>query len=213
MTANALSFPPQEVPISETTVPSFSLYTTMVTRHAPPAVKDHHYQRGLILCEKLFDGEIDQATFEETLRNIFAIDGHVLFTIDKLLQGLIKTAQSCMTDARSQDLLALLVQDRAHPDRSSPSQQISYRTQAESILGQDENLYRFEWLSEKCVLSIQLVGRDSIAVEDSVRIERDWTDYLERYVLSESTAGVDLKGIVPFLKRFILSSLSTPNVY
>lgn len=200
-TANGLSHPLEELPISETAVPSISLYTTMVTRHAPPAVRDHHYQRGLILCEKLFDGEIDQATFEETLRNIFAIDGHVLFTIDKLLQGVVKTAQSCMTDARSQDLHALLVQDRAHPDRSSPSQQISYRTQAESVLGQDENLYRFEWLSEKCILSIQLVGRDSIAVEDSVKIERDWADYLERYVLSENTAGVDLKGVIPFLPR------------
>ena len=63
----------------------------MTSRRAPPVVSEDHYQRGLILCEKLFDGEVDQATFEETLRTIFAIDGHILFTIDKLLQGLVKT--------------------------------------------------------------------------------------------------------------------------
>lgn len=63
----------------------------MASRHAPEVIGEHHYQRGLILCEKLFDGEVDQNHFEEGLRQIFAIDGHILFTIDKLLHQLIKT--------------------------------------------------------------------------------------------------------------------------
>lgn len=116
-----------------------------------------------------------------------------------------------MTDSRSQDLLHLLTQDRAHPDRSSALQQISYRTQAESILGSDENLYRFEWIPESSRLSIQLVGRDSITMEDTNRIERDWADYLERFVLSENTAGVDVTGLQPFLKRSVSPSLPTPS--
>ena len=223
--ANQLSNPPADLPVAIDGVPSLSLFSTMTSHRAPPVVTEHHYQRGLILCEKLFDGEIDQATFEETLRTYFAIDGHILFTVDKLLQGLVKTVspflllridfladafslqtQSCMSDARSQDLLHLLTQDRAHPDRSSTLQQISYRTQAESILGSDENLYRFEWVPESSMLSIQLVGRDSIAMEDTTRIERDWADYLERFVLSENTAGVDITGLQPFLKRSVLHS-------
>lgn len=62
----------------------------MTTRHSGTKIGEHHYQRGLILCERLFDGEIDQASFEESLRGIFAIEGYILFTIDKLLHGLIK---------------------------------------------------------------------------------------------------------------------------
>lgn len=110
-----------------------------------------------------------------------------------------------MTENRSQDLLHLLVQDRAHPDRSTATQQISYRTQAESILGSDENLYRFSWEPKKALLSIQLVGKDSIALEDTLRIEKEWVDYLERYVLAEPTREVDLKGLKPYLARLVTS--------
>lgn len=52
------------------------------------------YQRALGLCEKLFGGEIDQATFEECLRHMFATQGYMLFTVDKLLTTILKTVSS-----------------------------------------------------------------------------------------------------------------------
>ena len=48
-------------------------------------------------------------------------------------------------------------------------------------------------------------------MEDTNRIERDWADYLERFVLSENTAGVDVTGLQPFLKRSVSPSLPTPS--
>ena len=46
-------------------------------------------------------------------------------------------------------------------------------------------------------------------MEDTTRIERDWADYLERFVLSENTAGVDVTGLQPFLKRSVLLPASS----
>lgn len=96
-------------------------------------------------------------------------------------------------------------QDRAHPDRSTPAQQTFYRGQAESALGQDENLYRIEWEPERSTLSIQLLGKDSIADDDLAAYEREWSTYLEQYVLGDPTPGVVVSpnGISgrPFLSR------------
>lgn len=53
-----------------------------------------YYQRALGLCEKLFDGEIDQAAFEEAMRTMFATQGYTLFTVDKLLNMILKQVSS-----------------------------------------------------------------------------------------------------------------------
>jgi hypothetical protein len=61
-----------------------------------------------------------------------------------------------MADPKSHDLLNLLANDRTL-DSTSARQQISYRMNAEGILGSDENLYRIEWvrplLPPPCFLS------------------------------------------------------------
>ena len=49
-----------------------------------------YYDTVLDLCEKLFDAEVDQATFEEAVRYMFGIDGYVVFTIDKAVSAFVK---------------------------------------------------------------------------------------------------------------------------
>ena len=50
----------------------------------------HYYEHALNLAEKLFDGEIDQPTYEEHLRYMLGIKAFPLFTIDKVIGTLIK---------------------------------------------------------------------------------------------------------------------------
>lgn len=59
----------------------------------------HYYQRALGLCERLFDGDIDQAAFEEALRHMFGTQGYVLFAFDKLLHGIVKQVRASSSDA------------------------------------------------------------------------------------------------------------------
>lgn len=50
----------------------------------------HYYEHALDLAEKLFDGDLDQATYEEHLRYMGGIKAYPLFTIDKLVSTVIK---------------------------------------------------------------------------------------------------------------------------
>lgn len=48
------------------------------------------YEHTLDCCEQLFEGEIDQGTFEDQLRFMFGIRAYTLFTIDKVVASVIK---------------------------------------------------------------------------------------------------------------------------
>lgn len=50
----------------------------------------YYYQYMLDACEKLFDAEIDQNSFEEQLRFMFGTKAYLLFTVDKVISALIK---------------------------------------------------------------------------------------------------------------------------
>lgn len=52
--------------------------------------KKGYYNVLLSLIDKLFEGDIDQQTFEESVRFIFGADAYVLFTIDKLVLSLVR---------------------------------------------------------------------------------------------------------------------------
>jgi paired amphipathic helix protein Sin3a len=48
------------------------------------------YEHLLELCEKLFDGEIDQNMFEESLRYMWGVKAFPIFTVDKVISSMIK---------------------------------------------------------------------------------------------------------------------------
>lgn len=96
-------------------------------------------------------------------------------------------------------------QDRSHPDRSTIPQQSFYRTQAESAIGSDENLYRFEWTPKDQQLGIQLIGKDSMSNEDLTVAERDWATYIENFVLAGSPSDPGIKLSRTFLARCVQS--------
>ena len=51
---------------------------------------EHYYEHMLDLAEKLFDGDVDQQTYEEQLRFMAGIRSYPLFTLDKLVSTVIK---------------------------------------------------------------------------------------------------------------------------
>jgi paired amphipathic helix protein Sin3a len=57
----------------------------------------HFYHHLLDQCEKLFDGEIDTPTFEETVRFMYGIKAYPAFTLDKVVAGVIKHCQTILT--------------------------------------------------------------------------------------------------------------------
>lgn len=60
----------------------------MIDQGVNPA--EHYYEHALDLAEKLFDGDLDQTTYEEQLRYMGGTKAYPLFTIDKLISTVIK---------------------------------------------------------------------------------------------------------------------------
>lgn len=50
----------------------------------------HYYNFLLESMEKLMDGEIDQALFEDCMRVTFGTQAYTIFTLDKVIGALIK---------------------------------------------------------------------------------------------------------------------------
>ncbi|GAA5935960.1 uncharacterized protein JCM15063_001860 [Sporobolomyces koalae] len=199
----SLAVPPPPQPITTSHVPSLSLSLSLAPANGErwTASADYYYQRALALCEKFFEGELDQAAFEDSIRRILATQGYMLFTVDKLVTNIIKQAQAALADPKTKELLTLLRQDRAHPERSTHSQQLAYRSHAESALGSDENLYRLEWVPSTKSLSLQLVGKDTVGPEDIPAMEKEWAKYVDGYIHKEKTPGLASEPNLPFLSR------------
>lgn len=176
----------------------------------PPS---RYYDTLLDLCEKLFDGELDTNTFEESVRYMYGIEGYIVFTLDKVIGALIKAAHAISTDQKSQELQAMMTSDRQSAASSSSSSaasastdfksQIAKRMMAEAIVGKDENLYRIEWMASSGTLLIQLLSRDDLTLgdDDGRSQEEKWLYYLASYTLWTPTEGLEGEAKAPFMER------------
>ncbi|GJN87300.1 hypothetical protein Rhopal_000248-T1 [Rhodotorula paludigena] len=173
---------------------------------------EHYYEHMLELAEKLFDGDIDQQTFEEQLRYMAGIRSYPLFTIDKLVSTVIKHIHTVNSDGRCQDVVALLEKDRARAT-TTPRQQIAYRMEVESVLGQDDNLYRMEWFPDAQALTIQLLGKEDLTLDDAhaseAKLHQSW---LASFMLTSPSEGIGAQVKAPLLKRNrMLSAAEDPQ--
>jgi paired amphipathic helix protein Sin3a len=162
----------------------------------------HYYDHLLALCERLFDQDIDQATFEETLRLMFSNKAYIMFTVDRVVSAIVKQAQQIVSDSKSQELLKLLVADRRH-ERTTTRQQVAYRMKAETVLGPEEsreNMYRIEYVPRTETVAVQLIKSEDLTVDAKNAIE-SWNFYMSSYPLIYPTEGLPHRVEQPFLKR------------
>lgn len=150
----------------------------------------HFYGHLLDQCEKLFDNEVDAATFEETIRYMYGTQAYPAFTLDKVIAGLVKQVISIINDTKSQDLVELLKADR-EAKVTSTKQQIAYRMAAEGVLSADENMYKIDWLPTSQKLRVLLLAKEDVTVDDLQTAEQKWEAYIDSYAL---VSGMNVDG-------------------
>ncbi|KAM0788552.1 hypothetical protein ACM66B_001678 [Microbotryomycetes sp. NB124-2] len=161
----------------------------------------HYYAHMLDMTEKLFDGDVDQATYEEQLRYMAGIKAYPLYTIDKLVHTVIKHVHTINSDSKCQDLVSLLEKDRARDDITI-RQQIAYRMEAEGVIGPDEPLYRLEWLRDHKTMTVQLLAKEDLTMDDAYGSDsKRHVSWVASYALTSATEGVGAQVKAPFLKR------------
>lgn len=182
-----------------------------------------YYAVTLELIARLLDNELEQSAFEEAMRFMYTKDGYVLFTIDKVLQALVKTAVTASTDAKGQALLAqfeatqqALETLRADPGVDSRDVQmyqrlVAARMEAEHTVGRDEPLFRIEVAPVADApasgvlpardLRIQLLSHDDTTLDDPQDAEQRWLQYIASYCLWAPTEGLPIQTCAPLLQR------------
>ena len=115
--------------------------------------QDDFYEIFLQLTERLFNNrndDFDMMTYEEALRMLFGIEAYVMYTVDRLMQVLVKQIQAVCQDELSKNLLQLyeksgvLIAEKMGLLRFR--EQIRYRVDAETIIANQDRLYRMEYV-------------------------------------------------------------------
>ncbi|KAI8928211.1 hypothetical protein BC831DRAFT_412149 [Entophlyctis helioformis] len=157
------------------------------------------YTELLKIINLFVTGELEANEFEDRARTMFWTSGYLVFTIDRLLQALVKQMQFIVSDNKSIDLINLFYREREKP-LSSSRQEAMYRYAAEELI-QDENLYRLEFYIPERVLTIQLLGKDEHMLDDSISSEEKWSLYVDQFVQLSSHEGMHYQQKEPFLRR------------
>ena len=161
------------------------------------------YQQLLHLSKRLIEGDIEHQWFEESLRQAYNNKAFKFYTVDKVIQSLVKHAHSIMTDVKCSEIMILFEKDRAL-STTSAKDQILYRMQARSHMSNTENMFRIEYNKHTHHVCIQYIAIDDLTLAEAKSLEDKWKYYVTSYSLSHPTEGVlheDLR--VPFLEKII----------
>lgn len=161
------------------------------------------YKQVLSLAERLLDGEIEHQWFEESLRQAYRNKAYKCYTVDKVVQSLVKHMHTMVTDSKTSEMVVLFEQDRNSP-ASTAKDQILYRMQVRALMSSDENMFKITFKEFDNTVNIQFVSLDDLTISDHVNSEESYNYYVTSYVMSHPTEGVPASKInMPFHKGFI----------
>ncbi|KAJ3415607.1 Transcriptional regulatory protein sin3 [Chytridiales sp. JEL 0842] len=161
---------------------------------------DDRYQDLLKAIDKLFKGKMESSDYEDRCRYLFGTSGYLMFTIDRLVQAIVKQIQAIQSDPRCLDLIGLYMKDRDKASTNS-RQEAVYRLNAEGLI-QDDMLYRIEYFVGEKVLTIQLLGKEDPISDETVSSEERWSLYVDHFIQLSTTQGIRMPHRrEPFLRR------------
>lgn len=140
---------------------------------------------------------------KRVLRQAYNNKAFKLYTIDKVIQLLVKHAHTLMTDAKTAEIMALFVKDR-NASTTSAKDQIIYRLQARSYMSNTENMFRMEFDRRNLHVSVQYIALDDLTLKEPRADEDKWKYYVTSYALPHPTEGISHEKLkIPFLERLI----------
>ena len=180
----------------------------------PHITETQYYNELFSILDKFFDGELDQALFEDQIRYMFGTSAYVLFTIDKFCLNLCRLMLNIISDEKSLQLFELWQRyksDQKTTDGRHEALLDRYYDMCDRIVG-PEYLYRISYEPKERRLSIQLLDRGATSPESLRSLKERWVDYVDEYVKLELT-GKDLLPKRPvFLSRNIPKTMDAASI-
>lgn len=162
------------------------------------------YQEVLSMSKRLIENKLEHQWFEESLRQAFNNKAFKMYTVDKVIQSLVKHLHSLMADSKTSEIMLLFEKDR-HSLSTSTKDQLLYRLQTRSHMSSVENMFRIEYNKDTRHVCIQYIALDDLTLNTKRASDTDkWKYYITSYSLPHPTEGIDQdKLYAPFLERIL----------
>uniref|UniRef100_A0A8C9VUF6 Paired amphipathic helix protein Sin3b n=1 Tax=Scleropages formosus TaxID=113540 RepID=A0A8C9VUF6_SCLFO len=163
---------------------------------------EEYYPAFLDMVRSLLDGNLDSTQYEDTLREMFTIHAYIGFTVDKLIQNIVRQLQHLVSDEVCLQVVELYLAERkrgaAGGNLSSQcvraAWETSYQWKAERVMA-DENCFKVMFIQSKgqVTLTIELLDTEEAQADDPLDIQY-LSNYMEQFVGTESTMCTQMEG-------------------
>uniref|UniRef100_A0A8D3DAF3 SIN3 transcription regulator family member Ab n=1 Tax=Scophthalmus maximus TaxID=52904 RepID=A0A8D3DAF3_SCOMX len=157
---------------------------------------EDYYSVFLEMVRNLLDGNMEPAQYEDSLREMFTIHAYIAFTMDKLIQSIVRQLQHLVTDdvcSRVTDVYLSECANKAtggtlSTQTSRATAEGVYQRKAEQLMS-DENCFKLVFGKSRgsVSLAMELLDTEEENSDEPADAER-WSDYVSRYLNSDSAS-------------------------
>lgn len=133
------------------------------------------------MIKQLLDGNLESNQYEDMLRDMFGIYAYVAFTLDKVVQNIVRQLQHMVADEMSQQCTNMFLEEvnnnatggSCATAQSRAANETNYLRRAEQLL-EDENCYKATIYKNEAKLTFELLDNET---QDSEEGEEKWSNY------------------------------------
>jgi len=151
---------------------------------------EEYYPAFLDMVRSLLDGNLESTQYEDTLREMFTIHAYIGFTIDKLIQNIVRQLQHLVSDEVCLQVAELYLGERkrgaAGGNLSSQcvraAWETSYQWKAERVMA-EENCFKVMFIQNKgeVTLTVELLDTEEAQADDPLDVQY-LSNYMEQLV-------------------------------
>ncbi|KAJ1933143.1 hypothetical protein FBU59_006130, partial [Linderina macrospora] len=149
-----------------------------------------YYTVFLSLVDQYLQGQLETNQFDEAMRVMYSTNAYRILTVDKVVQAIAKNMQHLISDSKCVDILDLFTALPVVHEQSPLRSHIAYRMKVETLVGADDHVFRVDYIYGSRTMTIQLLRREDITLDQAVTAEERWAYYVDSYVLFEPTEDV-----------------------
>jgi paired amphipathic helix protein Sin3a len=137
------------------------------------------------MIKQLLDGNLESNQYEDMLRDMFGIYAYVAFTMDKVVQNIVRQLQHMVSDESSQQCTELYLEESKNNATGGPcataqtraANEANYLKRAEQVL-EDENCYKVTIYKNESKVTIGLLDTESPDGSDIEDPEEKWSNFM-----------------------------------
>ncbi|XP_062855517.1 paired amphipathic helix protein Sin3b isoform X2 [Trichomycterus rosablanca] len=163
---------------------------------------EEYYPAFLDMVRSLLDGNLDSIQYEDTLREMFTIHAYIGFTIDKVIQNIVRQLQHLVSDEVCVQVAELYSCERRRGATGGnlssqcvrTAWETSYQWKAERVMT-EENCFKVMFIQNKgeVTMTVELLDTEEAQADDPLDVQC-LSNYMEQFVGAESASCTQAEG-------------------